>query len=398
MSERSLPGLYLHVPFCSAICPYCDFAVRKGSAEQAASFVDGLLQEIRGIRSGELRPEALDLAEVLDELVELPFDTVYLGGGTPSFLSADQLASIFDALFRAFQLAPGCSFYLEANPEDVTPESVAAWQRLGITTLSLGVQSLDDDELKFLGRRHTAREAQRAVEVAKAGGFGTVSVDLIYGLTSQDLSTWKAQLERALELGADHLSLYELEIHARTSFGKRRARGENLQLSEDTQAALFLQTHELLRGVGWDTYEVSNFARSSEHRSRHNQKYWRHVPYLGLGPSAHSYAAGWRFWNERGEPPWRKQLADGLSPVIGWEKLPSSAIALEMLMLGLRTREGVELERLQSLLRTDFLEGNRRRLDQWITEGLVRLDGDRLTSTDRGFAVADRLAAELDLG
>ena len=401
-SERAQllgPGLYLHIPFCSAICPYCDFAVRKGGARrQSDAFVGALVDEIRGLRSGELLPEAPDLAASVAELVDAPFDTVYFGGGTPSFLTDDQLERIFGTLFRVFQLRSDCRFFFEANPEDITPEQLQAWRRLGVSTLSLGVQSFDDQELRFLGRRHSGQDAKTAIQEALQAGFETVSVDLIYGLPDQTPDAWQAALGSTLELGADHLSLYELEVHAKTDFGKRQAKGETLQLPLDVQADLFLRTHEILTSAGWDAYEVSNFARTPEHRSRHNQKYWHHIPYLGIGPSAHSFVDGWRFWNERLEPRWRRWVDEGTSPAAGWEKLPGSALALEQLMLGLRTREGVRVERLQAHLDVDFLSQNEQLLASWSSSDLAHVKEDRLVPTAAGMAVADRLAAELDIG
>lgn len=391
------PGLYLHIPFCSAICPYCDFAVRKGGASHGKPYVEALVAEIRGLRSGELLPEAPDLASATADLLDAPFDTVYLGGGTPTFLENDQLERIFDTLFRAFQLRADCRFFLEANPEDVTAPRLGEWHRLGVSTLSLGVQSFDDQELRFLGRRHTAGEAKAAVSAALDADFETVSVDLIYGLPHQTPSTWEAALSSTLELGADHLSLYELEVHARTDFGKREAKGESLQLPVDEQADLFLRTHDILTVAGWDAYEVSNFARTPEHRSRHNRKYWHHIPYLGLGPSAHSFVDGWRFWNEPLEPQWRRLVDSGTSPAAGWEKLAPSALALETLMLGLRTREGVHLDRLQAHLNEDFVDRNRARLESWSDSGLAHLEAGRLIPTVAGMAVADRLASQLEI-
>lgn len=393
------PGLYLHIPFCSAICPYCDFAVRKGGARrQSDAFVDALVDEIRGLRSGELLPEAPDLAASVAELVDAPFDTVYFGGGTPSFLTDDQLERVFDTLFRVFQLRSDCRFFFEANPEDITREQLRAWRRLGVSAVSLGIQSFNDQELRFLGRRHSGQEAKVAMQEALQAGFDTVSVDLIYGLPGQAPDAWQAALESTLKLGADHLSLYELEVHAKTEFGKRQAKGETVQLPLEVQADLFLRTHDILSSAGWDAYEVSNFARAPEHRSRHNQKYWHHIPYLGIGPSAHSFVDGWRFWNERLEPRWRRWVNDGTSPAAGWEKLTASALALEKLMLGLRTCEGVHLDRLEAHLEIDFLSRNQQLLESWSSSDLVHLKEGRLVPTASGMAIADRLAADLDIG
>jgi oxygen-independent coproporphyrinogen-3 oxidase len=407
--ETALPGLYVHVPFCASICPYCDFAVKKGDGEKGRRYVDALLDEADGLRSGRLLPEAPALAEAMGALAAARFDTVYLGGGTPSLLPVDALERLLDGLGEHFDLAPDARLFLEANPEDADPTRLEAWKRLGVRTLSFGVQSLDDDDLRFLGRHHSADDAIRTVRQARDVGFDTVSVDLIYGLPDQAPDRWRRQLDRALDLdgnpgeglGADHLSLYELEIHPRTVFGKRHARGELRPLDEESRAELFALTHRHLEAAGWDVYEVSNFARTSEHRSRHNRKYWHHVPYLGLGPSAHSLARGegptlWRSWNERAEPRWRRLLTEGTSPAAGWEHLPPSALALEAMMLGLRHAGGVDLDRIRRLSGLDLERLNRAHFERWIEAGWVIRRGNHLLPTTPGMALADRLASEIE--
>ena len=184
--------------------------------------------------------------------------------------------------------------FLEANPEDVTPEACAAWRALGVRTLSLGVQSFSDEALRFLGRRHSGRQARAAVETALAAGFDTVSIDLIFGLRGQTAEDWRRELAAAVELAPQHLSCYQLTIHPRTRFGVQAKHGQLSELPEDDQATLFELTHRFLADAGWPAYEVSNFARGPAHQSRHNRKYWDHTPYLGLGPSAHSLAAAGR--------------------------------------------------------------------------------------------------------
>ncbi len=273
MTLDSLPGLYLHIPFCSAVCPYCDFAVRRAAVPERKRFVQHLATEV-----------ALAACEWRDPR---PFDTVYFGGGTPSLLPSEDLARVLDTCRTHLNLAEPWVF-LEANPEDVTPDACATWRGLGVRTLSLGVQSFSDEALRFLGRRHTADEARAAVETALAAGFDTVSVDLIYGLPAQTEEVWRRDLATAVALGPGHLSCYQLTIHPRTRFGLSAARGQLSELPEGRQAALFDLTHRFLADAGWPAYEVSNFARSGEHQSRHNRKYWDHTPYLGLGPSAHS--------------------------------------------------------------------------------------------------------------
>ena len=375
------PGLYLHLPFCSAICPYCDFAVTTGGAERRRRFGQALAREM------DLIEEEWD-----------GIDTVYLGGGTPSYLAVESLEALFACIAGRFRLAPDTRWFLEANPEDASSANLEAWRRLGVATLSLGVQSFDAERLSFLGRRHSSREARKAVERALDAGFATVSVDLIYGLPGRPRESWRRDLETAIELGADHVSCYQLTFHRGTTFGRDLARGRLVEPSDDERAELFFTTHETLAAAGYDGYEVSNFARRPEHRSRHNQKYWSQAPYLGLGPSAHSYdGAERRWWNERRLAAWQRRVESGERPVAAGEELTLEERALERIMLGLRTTAGVDLEDLDRELGTDLAAANRRLLEEWSAAGLVRLESGHVAPTLRGLAVADRLASSLEI-
>jgi oxygen-independent coproporphyrinogen-3 oxidase len=328
------------------------------------------------------------------------FDTVYFGGGTPSALEPGDLARIVDALRSSLSISPEAWIFLEANPEDVTPESLAAWRRLGVRTLSLGIQSFNAGNLAFLGRRHTPEEARRSVFLAREAGFHTVSVDLIYGLPDQDLAAWRRDLEAAVALGPDHLSCYQLTVHEGTPFGRLAERGQLAELPEPAQADLFFLTHTLLADAGWPGYEVSNFARGPEHCSRHNRKYWDHTPYLGLGPSAHSFSgasATRRWWNERMLGPWQEKVARGERPVAGSEELEAGQLALEELMLGFRTYAGVDLGRIRERYGIDLLEKNAAFVARLTAEGRVTVEGSRLVPTLAGLAVADSLARGFEI-
>ncbi|HXT51820.1 MAG TPA: radical SAM family heme chaperone HemW [Thermoanaerobaculia bacterium] len=375
-------GLYLHLPFCSAICPYCDFSVLTGTSERRERFVDTLRREIT--------------LWAKDSFPGTPFDSIYLGGGTPSLFTPDQLAAILNEARQRLPIAAGARLSMEANPEDVIPASVAAWRQLGVDTLTLGVQSFDDAALRFLGRRHSGEESRRAIEVALGAGFDVVGVDLIYGLPGQDEASWERQLATAAELAPQHLSCYQLTIHDGTPFGFRQTRGELREMSESGQATLFRLTHERLAAAGYHAYEVSNFARAPEHESVHNRKYWRHAPYLGLGPSAHSFDGSLRWWNHRKVFPWEAALAAGELPQAGQEELTRKQLAFEHVMLGLRTREGVDLARLRGL-GFDLAAANAAVLDQLVSEGLLRVEPDRLLPTLAGWAVAEGLAVRFDL-
>ena len=378
-AASTAPGLYIHVPFCSRICPYCDFAVLIGGEERRVRYVDALVREARSW-TGRW-PAAT------------PFDTVYLGGGTPSALAPVQLARILEALRDALPVAGDAWISLEANPEDVGAETLASWRALGVGTVSLGVQSFADDALRFLGRRHDGATARRAVEATLAAGFPIVNVDLIYGLPDQAPERWRADLATATALGPQHLSCYQLTIHEGTPFGFRHARGKLAELPEHAQADLFRLTHEELATRGWPGYEVSNFAAAPRWRSRHNRKYWRHVPYLGLGPSAHSFDGAARWWNERKLGPWQAAVDAGRPPAAGHETLGVAELALEHLLLGLRS-DGVDLARLRAL-GCDLLGAARPRVERAVADGLLRLTGERLEPTLAGWAVADGLAADL---
>jgi coproporphyrinogen III oxidase-like Fe-S oxidoreductase len=443
---RPGPGLYLHVPFCSAICPYCDFAVLTGGPRRRAEFVDSLEAEIAA-----WRPEAERWRTI---------DTVYFGGGTPSALAPAQLARILAAARAALPVAEDAWIALEANPEDVTAESVERWRDLGIAMLSLGIQSFDEGTLRFLGRRHTPAQARRAVELALGAGFPIVSIDLIYGVggaagaggageagesghraaaeparaspesargaahrggpptppapalaprdrgrghlhqpdREAEQARWPRDLEQAVALGPHHLSCYQLTIHEGTLFGYRAARGELRESPEADQAEAFRFTHTFLANRGYAAYEVSNFARAPEHQSRHNRKYWDHTPYLGLGPSAHSFDGRRRWWNERKLRPWQAKLAAGERPVAGSEDLGRRELALEELMLSLRTPAGLDLEAFRRRHACDLAATNRPLIADLAARGLLAETAGRLVPSLEGLAVADSLARGFDLG
>lgn len=373
------PGLYLHIPFCSAICPYCDFAVLTGGPERRARFTDHLIREI------ELWSSDLERFQGMD--------TVYFGGGTPSALSPEQLGQIVESL----PVQEDAWIFLEANPEDVTSESVRAWHDLGVRTLSLGIQSFDAEALAFLGRRHSPEQARRSVELAREADFHTVALDLIYGFPGQTAEDWRRTLETAVALQPDHISCYQLTIHEGTPFGFRLQRGKMTEAPEEAQAELFLLTHSFLRDAGWPGYEASNFARSPDHQSRHNRKYWDHTPYLGVGPSAHSFDGRRRWWNERKIKPYEARIDSGERPIAGSEELSAEDLALEAVMLGIRTVEGIDLERFRARYGIDLVERNVALVERLDRDGLLRVERGRLVPTLAGLAIADSLARDFEV-
>lgn len=384
------PGLYVHLPFCSAICPYCDFYVLTGGPDRQKRFVQRLLREV-ALVGHRIWPDFVRQTPSRD------FDTVYLGGGTPSILAPELLERVIDGLHEWLPIASSPWVALEANPEDITAANLSAWRRLGVSFLSLGIQSLSDRNLDFLGRRHHASQGRRAVEAAREAGFATLSLDLIYGLPDQSASDWRRDLQAAIELRTDHLCCYQLTIEARTPFGYRRQRGELCELSDQSQSELFFLTHRLLADNGFEAYEVSNFASSHHHRSRHNTKYWDHTPYLGIGPSAHSFAGCHRWWNERKIKPYERSLEAGSRPVEDRESLDAEQLCLERLLLGLRTSAGLDLDSLPGDWGQRIWRANHDRIENLADRKLLVVDSHRLEPTLVGLALAESIARDFEI-
>ncbi|SHE81416.1 oxygen-independent coproporphyrinogen-3 oxidase [Desulfacinum infernum DSM 9756] len=368
----ALPGLYVHVPFCRGKCAYCDFYSEPSEA-LAFRWVDAVLRE----------------ADLYKDLFSR-FDTLYLGGGTPSLLSGEDLRRLLTGLRERFHFEASAEITLEANPDDVSPDRASLWRGLGINRLSLGVQSFDDRMLRLLGRRHNASQAVAAVETAREAGFSNLGVDLMWGLPEQTLAHWQSTLERALAFSPEHLSCYELTLERGTPFHQRALRGELSLPSEEESRRIFTTTSRFLETRGYVHYEISNFARGEPFQSRHNRKYWHHVPYLGLGPSAHSFDGRRRWWNVRSVRAYCERLEGGATPVAGEEVPGPDERRLEALLLGFRTREGVPLHLVGESHRV------RRAVEAAVADGLLALARGRLRPTLEGWLIADRLPLLFD--
>jgi oxygen-independent coproporphyrinogen-3 oxidase len=352
-------GLYVHVPFCLTRCRYCAFASGTDLSRRG-EYLDAL---------------AIEAARHADGWGA--FDTLYLGGGTPTVLGREGLTRLVAAL-APLTFAPGASWTIEANPDDCTPALLAGIRALGFGRLSLGIQALDDPGLRWMGRRHDAAGAVAAVRLARDAGFEELSVDLIYGRPGQTPQSWRHELDAALALGPHHLSCYELTVEEGTPL----ARGPDPRPDEEARANLFFAGSEHLRAAGFEHYEVSSFALPG-HRSRHNLRYWTHVPYLGLGPGAHSFDGQARWWNPRALSPWAAALARGDDPTEAREVLDAAALRLERLALGFRHSGGVALA---------DLAGRERELTASIGAGLLCRAGARVVPTVAGLLQADGLA------
>ena len=356
--------LYVHVPFCARRCSYCDFAIAVRRSVPSEAYVDAILAE------WTVRREQAPWRD------HPALDTIYFGGGTPSRLSPRSIGQLIDGFAAHRMLAPGAEITLEANPDDVTRAAAAEWRGAGVNRISLGVQSFDPQVLEWMHRTHRTEQVPAAVDALRAGGFDNISLDLIFALPAALGRNWERDLESALALGPEHLSLYGLTVEPRTPLGRWAARGEPAAGDEDSYAREFLATHARLSDAGWDHYEVSNAARPGR-RAVHNAAYWRRAPFLGLGPSAHSGAGPERWWNVREWEAYR--VAGPAGAIAGHEALDGTAVRLEELYLGLRTREGLPAERVHpadvaAWTRSGWAIADRKRV-RLTAEGWLRLDG-----------------------
>jgi len=365
------PGLYIHVPFCRGKCPYCGFYSVPSAAPVPIWFE-------------AIKKEVLLYKGRFDR-----FDSLYLGGGTPTFLDGRTLSGLVDHLFTHFDFAIDTEFTIEANPCNLTEETVRLLKGMGCNRVNLGVQSFDDEALSFLGRRHTAAEAEKALERLRRFGFDNVGVDLIYGLPGQSLDAWTDTLRCALSFQTEHISCYELTLENGTVFGRLRDTGNLRPVSEEDSRSCFLAASGLLGRAGYIHYEVSNYARTEALCSRHNRKYWERVPYLGLGPSAHSFDGEDRWWNLRSIRGYGAELDRGRPPVEGRETLTGEQVRLEALSLGFRTREGVALRHIASVPQSEEF------LSRMEAAGLVKVREERIIPTEEGFLMADHLPVHL---
>lgn len=362
--------LYVHVPFCARRCSYCDFAIAVRRVIPVAEYVDAITKELATRFGG---------AEIG------PLSTVYLGGGTPTKLGPDGVSRLLDAIrgTPGLTIQPGAELTLEANPEDVSRESAVEWARAGVNRLSMGVQSFHAVTLAWMHRTHDVEAADRAMAAARTAGIDNISMDLIFALPEDLERSWSSDLERALELHPDHVSLYGLTVEPHTPLGRWTARGEVSEAPEERYAAEFLQAHKELSTAGFDHYEVSNFARSGK-TSVHNSSYWRRAPYIGIGPSAHSFDGAVRRWNEREYEPWRAKTMMGADAVAGSEELTTANVLAEEIYLGLRTSNGLLLSDIDAST-----------ANAWKKSGWAVLRKDRVTLTSEGWLRLDSLAATL---
>ena len=371
-----MAGLYIHIPFCKQACHYCDFHFST-NLQLMEPMMDSILLELQ-LRKAYLKGEAVD--------------TIYFGGGTPSLVPAEYLEKILDQISTLF---PGSKqeVTLEANPDDLNPQALATWKSLGIDRLSLGIQSFQDQILKAYNRAHNSKEATQAIQLARAAGFEKFSIDLIYGYPHSDHRLWQLDLEEALRLDPGHLSAYSLTIEPKTTFGNWTKKGKFSPAEDEFVAQQFEYLQEQCDKAGYLQYEISNFSRPNQ-AAVHNSNYWKRSPYLGIGPSAHSFDGNSRGFNPSSNTSYTKALAAGSVPFVLEELTPEECINEEILT-GLRTSWGLDTGSLAERYHLDILEIKKGSITKLTELGMIHTEAKTLTLTRKGQLLADSIASDI---
>ncbi|GAB2690741.1 coproporphyrinogen III oxidase [Hymenobacter frigidus] len=379
VATENMAGLYLHIPFCKQACHYCDFHFST-SLGLKSRLVEAIVREIE-LRRAYLGPNAT-------------LETVYFGGGTPSLLTADELAQLFEAIHRHFVVAPQAEITLEANPDDLSTAKLRELQQAGVNRLSIGLQSFYEPHLRLMNRAHTAGESTTAVRRAQDAGFENISIDLIYGVPASGHHIWEADLANAFALGVPHVSAYALTIEPGTAFGHRLQKGTFKAAPDEFVATQFEALLAAMRAHGYEQYEISNFCQPGR-ESRHNSNYWRGVPYLGLGPSAHSYDGQNRQATLANNPQYVAAVLERGDVPVTLDVLSATDRANEYLLTTLRTARGCDLAHLRTHHGLDLPATRAAYLAELQANGWATIQNEVLTLTDAGKLLADHITLEL---
>ena len=369
-------GIYIHIPFCSSRCSYCDFATGLFQQELAERYVRALVEDIRLSRySGDI------------------VDTIYFGGGTPSLLAPSQLESILATVHDCFKIDPHSEITLEINPGSVNEEKLHAFRSLGVNRASFGAQTFDDAELAKLGRSHTTADTVKTFADLRGVGFENVSFDLIAGLPGQTLAGWERNISQALDLRPEHLSFYLLEVHSGTPLAEHIRRGIQPEPDDDLAGVMYQWMLQQAADAGYEHYEISNLCQPGFH-SRHNVKYWTGEAYYGFGCSAHSYDGATRRWsNHRDVLKYVSVIENGESAVVDEQQLSQTDVRAEAVFLGMRLMQGVDLRRYRESFGVDLRDEHAEDLDRFCKAGLVELDGDLIRLTRTGALLSNEVFA-----
>ncbi|AYY14085.1 coproporphyrinogen III oxidase [Actinobacteria bacterium YIM 96077] len=387
-------GLYLHVPFCTTRCGYCDFntytAAELGDVPGASrsSWADAAISELRLARRVMHGPAWPGAGPV--ERADMPVATVFVGGGTPTLLPPADLGRVLKAIDAEFGLAPDAEITTEANPETLTPDVLAGLREAGFTRISIGMQSVRAHVLAVLDRVHTPGRAEQAAREARAAGFEHVSLDLIYGTPGESQDDWRASLEAAIGADPDHVSAYALIVEEGTRLAARIARGELPMPDDDDHADKYILAEDVLTAAGFSWYEVSNWARTPDARCAHNLLYWTGADWWGIGPGAHSHVGGTRWWNLKHPASWARRLAEGQSPAYAREILDARTREMERVLLEVRLAGGLD----GAVLDDDGWAAAWRAVDGGLADADALSEG-RLVLTLRGRLMADAVVRDL---
>ena len=368
------PGIYLHIPFCKSRCSYCDFATDVYRSEDGVErYVDALCFEIPGTWKGDNRK----------------VDTIYFGGGTPSLLEPRQVEKILRSVHSVFDVTPDAEITMEMNPATVTPETLRDYKSLGINRASFGVQTFNDRALKLLARGHDANDARETFQMLRCAGFDNVSFDLIAGLPNQTLKDWERNLDEAIKLSPEHLSLYLLEIHEGTPLAEQVRSGRQPMPDEDLAARMYEMMLDKLAAAGYEQYEISNFSRPG-FESLHNTKYWRLEPVYGFGVSAHSFDGYQRYSNERNTAKYVERIEAFGGAEVNRERIDAAS---EFAFLGLRLNCGIDLVEYKHLFGKDLKQQYAAELERLEAAGLLEISGRRLRLTQKGMLFSNEVFA-----
>jgi oxygen-independent coproporphyrinogen-3 oxidase len=376
LPEMQRAGVYIHIPFCRARCSYCDFATGAYNAAAAEHYVHAVATEI-------LKAE---LPEAAGEI-----DTIYFGGGTPSLLSPSQVAHLLEAVHRRFHVKKGAEVTMEMNPGTLTAEVVCEFRRLGVNRASYGAQTFDDHQLRRLGRTHTADDVRHTIRLLRDAGFDNVSFDLIAGLPAQTLSAWSRNLDEALTLHPEHISLYLLEVHQGTPLAEQIRQGRELLPDEDLAAEMYQLMIERTCAAGYEHYEISNLCLPG-YQARHNTKYWMGAPVYGFGCSAHSFDGRRRRWsNERDAARYTESINQGRTPIVEAVELDEREARAESIFLGLRLLSGISLNEHRARFGVDIREEHADDLARLSDAGLIEFRGDLMRLTNQGALLSNEV-------
>lgn len=372
-----MSGIYIHIPFCKQKCTYCDFYTRVAPA-LIPDFVDAAAHEI------DFRADYLEQKNI---------QTVYFGGGTPSILTNNQFQTIFDAINRNYHIADSAEITFEANPDDLTDNFFKSIEHLPFNRISMGIQTFDDNDLKLINRRHTGRQAIEAVQRAKFYGFENISIDLIYGLPGQTMDRWQLQLQTALDLNVQHVSIYGLTYEPGTRLWKQREKGQVNVVDDDTMLNMYESLLNTMKLYGYEAYEISNFAKPG-FRSRHNSAYWHMEPYLGIGPSAHSFNGSSRQWNVGSIAGYIEALK-GQKIFFEKEELTENDRFNDYVMVSLRTNEGVDMSYIRERFDNKYITCFEEAVKQYLMSEKMLMKGDFIKLTMSGIHISNMIISDV---